>query len=67
MISLMDLDRVLRASKEDVKDFKELKSYVISLKKGGSIIVSDSGKVQAQGSPERVKEINALLELVKKD
>lgn len=66
-MNLQDIERVLRAGKEDVKDFKELKSYVISLKKGGSIIVSDSGKVQTQGSPERVKEINALLELVKKD
>ena len=66
-MNLQDIERVLRAGKEEVKNFKELKSYVISLKKGGSIIVSDSGKVQAQGSPERVKEINALLELVKKD
>lgn len=67
MINLMELDKVLRASKEEVKEFRELKSYVISLKKGGSIEISDSGKVHVQGSPERVKEINALLELVKKD
>lgn len=63
----MDLDRVLRASKEEVKRFKELKSYVISLKNGGSIEIGNSGKISVQGSPERVKEINALLELVKKD
>ena len=67
MINLTDLDRVLRASKEEVKEFKELKSYVISLKKGGAIEIGNSGKIVVQGSPERVKEINALLELVKKD
>lgn len=66
-MNLQDIERVLRAGKEEVKNFKELKSYVISLKNGGSIEIGNSGKISVQGSPERVKEINALLELVKKD